>query len=299
MMDKMTSSPITHNCYFTPGRIAVSGLEIKGCGYMLKTDPDSWVKSRTLDTHALVYYTGGNGWFESESCKKRPINAGNAIFLFPDERHSYGPADNEFLEEYWFLYNGAVPSFFYRPGLTKQHPVVDVGLPPYFVSLCKQAVSMCRDKEHDSHLPGRMVGLLFQILFEINKLSLGPAGFSKSHEQILEIIESVRKAPDREYDFRKLAKSIDVSYSLLRKRITDVTGKSPVRFLNEQRISMASKFLAEGLPIKKVCFSIGMRDPYYFSRMYKKITGKSPRDFYKSIIAWDTTRSKKRKAMNK
>lgn len=57
-------------------------------------------------------------------------------------------------------------------------------------------------------------------------------------------------------------------------------GKNFVEWLSEHRIQKAMEYLDEpGAVIKEVCFKVGYNDPNYFSRIFKKISGITPKEY--------------------
>jgi len=57
-------------------------------------------------------------------------------------------------------------------------------------------------------------------------------------------------------------------------------GRSPVEYRNSIRINAARSFLANtDLSISEIAFRCGFEDPYYFSRIFKRISGVSPREY--------------------
>ena len=57
-------------------------------------------------------------------------------------------------------------------------------------------------------------------------------------------------------------------------------GKNFVEWLSEHRIQKAMEYLDEpGAVIKEVCFKVGYNDPNYFSRIFKKISGMTPKEY--------------------
>lgn len=61
------------------------------------------------------------------------------------------------------------------------------------------------------------------------------------------------------------------------------SGTSPVSYRNGIRISSAKSLLQNSnLSIYEISSEIGFDDQYYFSRLFKKLTGLSPRDFRSS-----------------
>ncbi|MBL8993698.1 MAG: helix-turn-helix domain-containing protein, partial [Spirochaetia bacterium] len=61
------------------------------------------------------------------------------------------------------------------------------------------------------------------------------------------------------------------------------TGFSPTDFFLRLKIQKASqKLLASRAPIREVAREVGFEDEYYFSRLFRKITGESPRRYRES-----------------
>jgi len=62
------------------------------------------------------------------------------------------------------------------------------------------------------------------------------------------------------------------------------TGLSPINYFIRMKIHYACQLLTQReLIIKEIADKIGYEDPYYFSRIFKKVIGKSPTQ-YKSIV---------------
>lgn len=68
------------------------------------------------------------------------------------------------------------------------------------------------------------------------------------------------------------------------------TQKTFVRFLTEIRIGHACKLLQdENQNIKNLCYDCGFNNPVFFFRSFKKITGKTPMAYRKSILEINET----------
>ncbi|MFC4102708.1 helix-turn-helix domain-containing protein [Paenibacillus xanthanilyticus] len=74
--------------------------------------------------------------------------------------------------------------------------------------------------------------------------------------------------------------SMSVSYfSLLFKKIT---GYSYVNYVHKVRMDKAKILLRSGLaPISEVAFEVGYQDPLYFSKLFSREVGLSPREYRK------------------
>lgn len=79
------------------------------------------------------------------------------------------------------------------------------------------------------------------------------------------------------------ANEAGMSVSPLSERFRTQTGQSPMAYFIHLRMRLACRLLdLSGKPVKTVALEIGYRDPYYFSRVFKKSMGISP-DKYRDI----------------
>jgi len=68
-----------------------------------------------------------------------------------------------------------------------------------------------------------------------------------------------------------------------------VLKKSPRDYVEEYRIRQACQLLGEtNLPVTTIAHSVGYEDPLYFSKAFKKNTGRAPSDYRKIKAAGGT-----------
>lgn len=80
-----------------------------------------------------------------------------------------------------------------------------------------------------------------------------------------------------------IMKDFSLSPNHIRKVFKRETTMSPLQFLNEKRIEYAKDLLTSRncYKIKEVARLCGFEDPYYFSRLFKKLTSVSPEKYKK------------------
>lgn len=98
-----------------------------------------------------------------------------------------------------------------------------------------------------------------------------------------EIIEHfTQHALDPNLNPTEILKNSGYAEDYIRAKFKKVTGKTPKAFLSDIRINHA-KFLMEAfgssLPLSEVAEVCGFTDYVYFSKRFKSITGKSPREY--------------------
>lgn len=81
-----------------------------------------------------------------------------------------------------------------------------------------------------------------------------------------------------------MAKAIGYNRAYLSKRFKQATGLSPVTFLLRLRLDIAQRLLLEQpeLTTTQIAASVGIHDPVYFSRQFRRQYGKSPTEYRKA-----------------
>jgi two-component system response regulator YesN len=111
---------------------------------------------------------------------------------------------------------------------------------------------------------------------------LGDHGDGKRPLEIADEVETfIRRHFDRKIDLDSVARGYAMSSSQLCKLWRKVKGDTPVRYLKTLRMNEARHLLAHvpGIEVKTVGGLVGYPDQFYFSRVFKSATGKSPSEF--------------------
>jgi AraC-like DNA-binding protein len=270
------SPTLTKSTYYFDNRPSPIGVTVTGVGYTAEVRRDKPWK-RSLDCHAIVFIVRGRGSFESRSVPRRPISPGDLFFLFPGEWHFYNPAKSTAWEEYWMIFGGpTIQHLQQQKILAPEAPFYHNTETGRLVPLFRQALDLCRQGAHSSRerLPGLLLHIINEVLV-IKPLAAKPQG----QDPVAMIAEQVKGDPLKEWDFPRLAHDNHLSYALFRKRFRLMAGVPPYHFLLSERMKKAGYFIASGLNPHAVAYKIGMKDPYHFSRLFKKMTGLSPRNF--------------------
>ncbi|MED3563182.1 response regulator [Bacillus xiapuensis] len=82
-----------------------------------------------------------------------------------------------------------------------------------------------------------------------------------------------------------VAEYVELSPFYFSKLFKDRFGMTFIDYLTEIRIKEAKAQMDDpAKSLKEICYSIGYKDPNYFSRVFKKLTGTSPTEYRKAVI---------------
>lgn len=86
----------------------------------------------------------------------------------------------------------------------------------------------------------------------------------------------------RDLDIRQVARAVGTSVSHLHRLFKEALGTSPLRYAREHLIAQAKDALGStSLSCQEIARRLGYDDPLYFSAVFKRITGISPREYRK------------------
>jgi AraC-like DNA-binding protein len=240
-------------------------------GYMF-----NWATGRILQEYQINYITEGYGVFENKHGTFR-ITPGTIIVLFPGEWHRYRPLKTTGWKEHYIGFNGALAETLLKPDFfQKENPTIKVDfkkeLHEVFIMIFDHATN---EKAGYQHIcTGLIITYIGQIISAIKNKEFEGKEIEKRIQQACFIL---RENLDSNIDARKLASDLNTGYSYFRIMFKRYTGMSPIQYHLQLRIKKAEDLLLlTHKPIKEIAYELGFQSLFYFSRLFKKKTGKNP-----------------------
>jgi AraC-like DNA-binding protein len=107
--------------------------------------------------------------------------------------------------------------------------------------------------------------------------------FKSNQDLIKAAMAYMRDNLNADFDRVEMAKRLSISPGYFNSLFKQHTGHTPTRFMTHLRMDRAKQLLRyTRLPIGEIADEVGYRDAYYFSRLFSKETGMSPRKFRSS-----------------
>ncbi|MDH6364285.1 AraC family transcriptional regulator of arabinose operon [Enterococcus sp. PF1-24] len=230
-----------------------------------------------VNEYILIYCIDGKGIVELKDGQREELQRGD-IFCIPKKTgHYYYSSEEDPWSILWMHFN---------TGFAEEFHLQD-----------KKLIEV-RSKEKNSLLQKHFIDLFslgetinsFETIIcmsQLLKLILAEIYFLKDHlpadQQNIYLTKSIRymhEHIEEEISLNDLVSHLKISASYLSSLFKKYTGKSPIDYLIEMRVEQACKYLKlSHLKVYEISKKVGYQDPYYFSRIFKKLMGISPKEY--------------------
>ncbi|MVN77602.1 helix-turn-helix domain-containing protein [Hymenobacter sp. HMF4947] len=230
--------------------------------------------------YILLYCVHGEGWYQIGGEGRRALKANQWIILPAETAHRYGADDATPWTIYWLHFAGSQAAALYtylcESSLGKPITITfaDERL-RLFEAIFAQLMQL---PEPDSlvqaclHLPHFLATLA-----PVGSLVAQPTAAA---EVVANSITYMRQHLERAVTVPELAKQAGLSGSHYSALFRAQTGRPPIMFFNSLKVQRAcEQLLHTALPVKDIAGQLGVEDAYYFSRLFTKVMGSSPRQF--------------------
>ncbi len=253
-----------------------SGLYPIALGKYLQSD-NYQINQQHHEQYSLIYCQSGQGALDYKD-KVRTINRGDLVLIPPHQAFSYQAEQDNTV--YWINFAGKLADDFAERLLMKMDDgVAHVGVLSNIIADFDYLLEL-GSRGYTATNVIHAVHLLQQALSFL-ALQLRTAEFSKATNFDLEAIENLmRNNLHQELNLDVLAHYSQLSKFHFAKKFKELTDTSPIQHFINLKIQQACFQLDNSeLTVKSVGESLGYNDPYYFSRLFKKIVGMSPKQY--------------------
>jgi AraC-like DNA-binding protein len=110
----------------------------------------------------------------------------------------------------------------------------------------------------------------------------------------------IRTHSDEKLSLPTIAKSVHISANYLSEKFREVTGENLVRCIARTRVEKACDLLHNtDLRISEIAFAVGFQSLSQFNRAFKKLSGKSPTEYRRTLVRFIPDGYRSRVASNK
>jgi YesN/AraC family two-component response regulator len=99
-------------------------------------------------------------------------------------------------------------------------------------------------------------------------------------QKAIDLVE--KNMGNSQFSVQEMSSELGMSRVNLYKKISSLTGESPVEFIRSIRMKRAAQFLKQGqFTVSEVAYRVGYNDPKYFARQFKNEFNMSPSQYAK------------------
>ena len=271
MLNKMARHPLTRECYPT------------AMGFYPAASAHRMQRTRH-DDNLLIYCVEGKGRASTDDWSGG-IEAGEVLLLPQGVAHHYEADPDQPWTIYWVHYQGSSTAVFnqylgYREGGL---PVTLAGVSPQLIAHFRSLMEVHRIG-YNTRAFINAANQLRHLLTHI-ALQMRTAQANSQHSFKLEAVQSfMLEHIGQQLDLDTLAGSAKLSKYHFANKYKALTGYSPIKHFLNMKMEHACYLLdSSNLSVKGVAAELGYVDPLYFSRLFRKTIGLSPRAYRSSV----------------
>lgn len=267
----MESNPLTN------------ALHITDIGYYPRAKYHFRKREVPIPQYVLIYCVEGKGWFRVNN-EHYKIKSNQCFVLPANIAHSYGTDDKEPWTIYWIHFKGELAKHYASQLLIP----IDIKSTIYSringrLNLFEEiyhTLEMGYSKENLSYTSSALHHFLGTICYlkEYRNAIVNDA----SNDLVDTAIHFMKENIGKKLSTLEIAAYTGYSVSHFSTIFNNRTGHSPINYFNLLKIQHACYLIdCTDIKINQVCHKIGIEDCYYFSRLFSKIMGMSPREYRK------------------
>lgn len=235
----------------------------------------------------IIYITAGCGHFHFDNPENETIvPAGNIVLFRPKELQKYEYYGKDKTAVYWVHFTGSdVRNILRKYGFADGRRVFAVGTLPEYEQIFKRMITelqRCQDHyEEVLSMQLRHLLIIFQRELAREHVMKNDYLDREMNTAMLYFGENY----NRDISIEDYAASRGMSVSWFIRSFKKYTGTTPMQFIVNARINNAQLLLeTTSYSINEISKIVGYENQLYFSRLFHKIKGYSPRDYRKTRL---------------
>ena len=261
-------------------------LIVTSCGtYRLKTVKrlPTWRPKGRLD-YQLLYIVSGKGHFYFHG-EDRVVYAGRMVLIQPRQEQHYEYFGEDKPEVYWVHFTGSdVKNILRSYNIPMDDPIFYSGASSTYSYLFKEMIhelQTCKTGYEDL-----LAMYLRQIFLLVQRTRQEERPTVSTYIQ--EEMEFARRYFNEHYNepisIQEYAESRNMSVCYFQRNFKQIVKHTPMQYLLTIRVNNAASLLeTTDYSMAEIAAIVGYEDPLYFSRLFRKIKGVSPRD-YRNLV---------------
>jgi len=268
------SNPITNNLFITD------------IGYFPNAKHHYRQRKTGTKEYILIYCVEGHGWITCAE-KNYELEPNSYLIIPRATKHIYGAKKSDPWSIYWIHFSGYRAETFYNTYISsnpgdKKHPhVVSIPFEEQRIKHFKSIITLLESgysKDIMEYVNIRLWHLLASFIYQ--QFYSETRNLNSETNIVDTAISYMKDNLDQSVSVEEIASHLNYSSSYLYTLFKEGTGYSPIRYFNHLKIQKACEYLSfTDLSVKEISYKLGFNDPFYFSRLFKKVMEHSPSEY--------------------
>ena len=260
-----------------------SSLFVTDIGYYPKAQHHYRSRQEPIDQYVFIYCVDGKGWFEVNDHHYDVKE--NQYFILPaGVPHTYAADATTPWTIYWIHFRGALARY-YATGYT-----CPVDVSPSIVSRINTRINLFEEIyntlkssfaiENIRYAMATLHHYLASLRYIQQYRNADPKSQTDENDIVNVIIHFFNENLEHRLSLKEIAEFSGLSPSRLSSVFKERTGHSPLNYFNFMKIRRACELLDNTkMKLNQISLKLGIDDQYYFSRLFSKIMGVSPKSY--------------------
>ncbi len=259
-----------------PVNIYLAGITRPNPDYIMAHNTSS---ADDFDRYQFEYVTGGKGYIEADG-RIVTVRKGDFFFINKSRQRIYYSDKTEPMEKMFVTLNG---------------PLIDGMVDAYSMSgslvVCKSDVkenfetilSLLKNNKGDiSKCYDSVAVEILKILQTVNH-GKSSVKTNSNHDRAEEIMNYIDRNINREFNLDELSGYFFLSKTQILRIFDEKYHTTPMKYATARRVALGAYYLSKSkIPVSEIAEMLSFSDSKYFSKVFKKYTGETPRDYRKS-----------------
>jgi AraC-like DNA-binding protein len=253
---------------------AVSPLgTIRLASYVTNGSGSGKGRLRSYPSYALVSLLDGLGSYRDSTGFSQPIVPGDLIWVSPSVAHNYGPQEGHFWNEFFVVFDGPIFDLWEsRKMFDVFRPVQHLEAAPLWI---ERLTKVCQTSAWSPNSATAAIIDLQSILLDL--ITLQTKTTEPDERWLVSAAHSIEQLSLPNESLSRIAERFGLSYETFRKKFTRRFGISPQQYRMRHLMQKAIVLLNENnFSVKETASRLGFCDEFYFSRAFRKLTGRPP-----------------------
>ena len=252
-------------------------LELLFCGYERDIPRDKSVR-HIRDYFLIHYVVEGSGFYKSMNQLHRVKNS-EMFVIFPGQLVNYSANPDDPWSYCWFAFTGnKARDYLAEYGIDEDNPIVPLASDNTAQSLAIQGEAEIKCRKRSKHYSSK---LIYEVFAQIEQSYAIRCDAQRDNIRLNRYLETAKlyisSNLPQHLSVQTIADMIGLERTYFSKLFHRHTGMTLQDYIINMRIDMAVGLLQTGcLAIKDVAECVGIHDPYYFSKIFKKVKGVPP-----------------------